>query len=276
MRRVITKYFYIFRATLIERMAYRGDFLLATFLRFLPMVTTIFLWQAIFAGATATHIGSDDIQFTYRQMIAYLLLVHISRMFSSMPGLSTGIAREIRDGTLKKYLVQPLNMIGYLLAYRIAHKTSYIMASALPYGVLFFLCRGFFIGFSPDLVTWLAYALTLILAFVIGFFFELCMGMIGFWLLEVTSLLYIVNTINFFVSGHMFPIDLLPTPWPEILKALPFSYLAYFPAAVILGKIEGPDLVHGLIVQTAWSVFLVFFAIWLYRRGLRRYSAFGG
>ena len=32
-------------------MTYRGDFLLGTILRFLPMVTTILLWQAIYAGS---------------------------------------------------------------------------------------------------------------------------------------------------------------------------------------------------------------------------------
>ena len=32
--------------------------------------------------------------------------------------------------------------------------------------------------------------------------------MIGFWFLEVTSFLYIVNTLNFFVSGQMFPLGL--------------------------------------------------------------------
>ena len=57
-------------------------------------------------------------------MIAYLLLTHISRMFSSMPGLAGGIARDIREGTLKRYLIQPVDMIGYLLAYRVAHKVG--------------------------------------------------------------------------------------------------------------------------------------------------------
>ena len=82
-------------------------------------------------------------------MIAYLLLTHISRMFSSMPGLAGGIARDIRDGTLKKYLIQPIDMIGYLLSYRVAHKVAYIATSFLPYALLFFLCRGYFDGF-PD------------------------------------------------------------------------------------------------------------------------------
>src|SRR5213076_1075456 len=116
----------------------------------------------------------------------------------------------------------------------------------------------------------------LLLAFLVGFFFEACLGMFGFWFLEVTSLLYIVNTVNFFVSGHMFPLDLLPSPWPELLKALPFQYLAYFPAAVILGKIQGTDLVVGLLIELTWAVGLILLSLRLYRRGLRRYSAFGG
>ena len=142
-------------------------------------------------------------------MIAYLLLTHISRMFSSMPGLAGGIAREIREGTLKRYLIQPIDMIGYLLSYRVAHKVAYIVTSFLPYALLFFLCRGYFDGF-PDPPTLAAYAVSLVLAFLVGFFFEACVGMVGFWFLEVTSLLYIVMTLNFFISGQMLPLDLLP------------------------------------------------------------------
>src|SRR3954467_14620030 len=75
------KYSKIFRASLVERMAYRGDFLLGTVLRFLPMVTTILLWRSVYAGSGQTSLAGFD----YDEMIAYLLLTHISRMFSSMP-----------------------------------------------------------------------------------------------------------------------------------------------------------------------------------------------
>lgn len=78
----LRKYLRIFRVSLTERLAYRGDFLLGTTLRFLPMVTTILLWTAIYAGSPQKDIAG----FEFRQMIAYLLLVHVSRMFSSMPG----------------------------------------------------------------------------------------------------------------------------------------------------------------------------------------------
>lgn len=267
----VRKYFNIFRASLTERIAYRGDFLVGTVLRFLPMITTILLWQAIYAGAGVTDLSS----YTYHDMIAYLLLVHISRMFSSMPGLANGIARDVREGTLKKYLLQPIDMIAYMLSYRVAHKTAYIVTSFLPYGVLFFLCRDFFPGW-PEPGRLAAYVASLILAFLVGFFFETCIGMIGFWFLEVTSMLYVVNTLNFFVSGHMFPLDLLPAGWVTVLKALPFQYLAYFPAAVFLGKIRDEDLLAALLVQAGWVLVFIVISRGLFRIGLRRYSAYGG
>ena len=114
------------------------------------------------------------------------------------------------------------------------------------------------------------------LGFLIGFFMEACIGMIGFWFLEVTSLLYVINTLSFVVSGHMFPLDLMPGGLPAILKALPFSYLAYFPAAVFLGKIEGSALVWGLVIQVAWVVGFMVMSRVFFNMGLRRYSAYGG
>ncbi len=268
---ILRKYRKIWRVALADRMVYRADFLISTFLRFLPMLTTILLWQAIYAGS-----GQSDLAgFSYREMIAYLLLTNISRMFSSMPGLAGGIARDIREGTLKRYLIQPLDLIGYLVAYRVAHKVTYILMSFLPYALLFYICRSFFDGL-PDPLTLLAFAASLVMAFLIGFFFEASVGMVGFWFLEVTSLLYIVMTLNFFISGHMLPLDLLPQPWSGLLKALPFQYMAYFPAVVFLGKVRGWALVWGLLAELAWTVAFIVLARLLYRAGLRRYSAFGG
>jgi ABC-2 type transport system permease protein len=269
----LAKYWAIFRVSLSERMTYRGDFLIGTIFRFLPMVTTVLLWQAIYVGAGKKN--ADLAGYTYNDMIAYLLLTHISRMFSSMPNLAAGIAREVREGTLKRYLLQPIDMIGYLFSYRVAHKVAYIVTSFLPYALLFYICRDFF-DRLPDATTFGAYAVSLILAFVVGFYFEASVGMIGFWFLEVTSLLYIVMTLNFFISGQMLPLDLLPQPWKGVLMSLPFQYMAYFPAAVFLGKVKGTDLWTGLMAELFWAVGFIVLTRVLFRLGLRRYSAFGG
>jgi ABC-2 type transport system permease protein len=157
----------------------------------------------------------------------------------------------------------------------VAHKAAYITMSALPYAALFLSCYRFF-DTLPDAATLAAYIVSLLLGFLIGFFFEATLGMAGFWFLEVSSLLWVVNTLNFFVSGHMFPLDLLGEPWATILKMLPFQYMAYFPAAVFLGKVQSMDLVRGLLWELFWAVSFIVLTRMLYRLGLRRYSAFGG
>ena len=43
-------YFVVLRTSIAERLVYRVDFALGTLMRFLPIVTQIFLWQAVFAG----------------------------------------------------------------------------------------------------------------------------------------------------------------------------------------------------------------------------------
>src|SRR5260370_37280259 len=72
--RAFRKYTKILRVSLIERMTYRGDFFLATILRFLPMLTTILLWHAVYQGAEGDY--SEPVRlatYSLHQMIAYLL-----------------------------------------------------------------------------------------------------------------------------------------------------------------------------------------------------------
>lgn len=267
----VSDWWTVLRICLEERLVYRGDFALGTLMRFLPFVTQIFLWAAVFAANGDRLIAG----YSYREFIAYYLLTIISRAFSSMPGLASGIALEIRDGTVKKYLIQPIDMIGFLLLKRIAHKLVYYIVAAGPFALVFYLCRGFFDGWPPAPVM-LAFILSLLMAFLMGFFLEAMIGMIGFWFLEVSSLLFVYMLFNFFFSGHMFPIDMLPGNFRTLVELMPLQYLAYFPAAVFLGKIQGDDLVRGLWIEAGWLIFFAVLCRLMWNAGLRRYSAYGG
>ena len=103
--------------------------------------------------------------------------------------------------------------------------------------------------------------------------------MLGFWLLEVSSLLFVYMLFSFFLSGHMFPLDMLnslPQPWRAIIWIIPLHYLAYFPAAVFLGKVQGQELAVALWVELAWVAFFMVASRVALNRGYRRYSGFGG
>jgi len=262
-----------------ERLAYRGDFILGTAMRFLPIVTQVFLWTAVFAATSRPDIAG----YSRNDIVAYYLLTMVTRAFSSMPGLAGGISRSIRDGSVKKYLVQPVDYVSFLLAARIAHKLVYYAVAILPFAVVFWVCRGYFPP-PPDLATIALFVLSLALSFLLGFFMEAALGMIGFWVLETSSIVFAYMLVQYLLSGHMFPLDMLAaiptgiagTSLADLVRWLPFEYTAYFPAAVWLGKVQGAELGRSLAIEAGWVVIMAVACRVVWRRGTRRYSAYGG
>ncbi|HVJ66463.1 MAG TPA: ABC-2 family transporter protein [Caulifigura sp.] len=264
----------ILRTCIEERLVYRGDFMLGTLLRFLPIVTQIFLWGAIF-GVGSGAMRKEIQGFTYGDMVAYYLLTMVARAFSSMPGLASGIAREVRDGTMKKYLTQPVDMLGYLFWHRVAHKLVYYAIAIFPFTLVFWLCRGYFPGW-PDAFTIAVFVFSLAMSFLIGFLLETLIGLIAFWFMEVNSLLFIYMMFNYFLSGHMLPLDMFPHWLMSIVRFLPFKYLAYFPATAMLGRYTHNELLIEVGIQFAWVIGLLIMNRIAYRRGVRRYASHGG
>ena len=95
-------YWTILRISLEERLVYRGDFALATLMRFLPIITQIFLWWAVFDSVGGTASQNEVAGYRFQNVVAYYLLTMVGRAFSSMPGLASGIALQIRNGEIKK------------------------------------------------------------------------------------------------------------------------------------------------------------------------------
>ena len=268
----------ILKTSLGERLVYRGDFALGTLMRFMPIITQIFLWYAVFdaIGAAEGDDATEIAGFQFRDMVAYYLLTMIARAFSSMPGLASGIAKQIREGEIKRYLIQPVDFIAFLLLTRVAHKLAYYAIAVAPFALVFYLCRDYFVQGWPPPHVFFAFCGSLIMGFLIGFFLEAAIGMIGFWFLDVSSLLFVLMLFSFFLSGHMFPLTMLPDSVEAVVTFLPFKYLAFFPAAVFLGKIPEEDLPFELAIEAAWLIFFVVLCRFAYSRGVKRYSGFGG
>lgn len=265
------KWLCILQTSLSERLMYRGDFAFGTLMRFLPLVTQIFLWGAIFSGESERRING----YTYSEMVAYFLLTMVSRAFSSMPGLSNAISTEIRDGTLKKYLIQPVDLLGYYFFSRLAHKLVYYLVALGPYVLVFYLFRKFFT--TPiDLSILFPFILSLILAFLLGFLMESLVGLVGFWLLETSSISFIFMMLTYFLSGHMLPLDWFPEPLSTWVQLLPFRYLAHFPCAMLLGKYTTVQIWNEIGMGLVWVIFFWWMNRFAYQRGLQRYGAYGG
>jgi ABC-2 type transport system permease protein len=268
---VMRKYWFVFKIALADRFVYRADFFIATFLRFTPIITTVALWSAIYAGGERKLIGT----LTYGEMVSYYLVVMIARAFGSMPGLASGLARDIREGELRKFIIQPVSYVIYHLHLRLAHKAVYFVMATVPYLVVFWMCRDYLPGW-PAWEQLLPGLVSLVLAFFLGFLINMTIGLLSFWFLEVTSFLFIFMVSQYFLSGHQFPLTMLPAGMQQVVTRLPFAYETFYPVMLLLGKYDAAEAWRIVAGQCVWIVVLAAVVRFGWRRGLRRYAAFGG
>ena len=100
--------------------------------------------------------------------------------------------------------------------------------------------------------------------------------MLAFWLLEITTFIFILFAFEYLASGHLFPLDVLPPLMKQILFCTPFPYQLYFSISIYMGKTSGAALWLGLVTQILWVIVAYIFARFMWRRGVKKYSAFGG
>ena len=99
--------------------------------------------------------------------------------------------------------------------------------------------------------------------------------MVGFWFLEVTSLLYIVMTLNFFISGHMLPArPLARSPGRASSRPCRSSTWPTSRPSSSWARCRGWTLVLHLLLELTWAVVFMAPVPRPLPAGLKRYSAY--
>jgi len=269
------KYWVILSTRTQEDMAYRANYVFGAIFRFLPLVTLIYLWYAVYHSSKV--VGGDMTigGMSFKDMIAYNALMYVARGFSSVPGTTSDISKDIKDGLLNRYLIKPISYLWYQVMYRLAHKLVFWYIALLTFPPIFFLLRHYF-SHVPTIWEVAAFVVSLFTAFSIGMLFCSIIGMLAFWFLEISTFLFVIMMIEFFLSGMMIPLNILPASMQPFLTWSPFGYEGYWPCMVLMGKVPQDHLLPMLGIGFSWV--LVFYALSriIWKIGLKRYSAVGG
>lgn len=269
------KYWVILSTRTQEDMSYRANYVFGAIFRFLPLVTTIFLWYAVYKSREAGGVEPVISGMTFGDMVAYNAFIYIARGFSSMPGTMTDISTDIKDGLLNRYLIKPLSYLGYQVMYRLAHKLVFWYVALFTFPPVFYMMRHQF-AHHPTAWEWTAFVLSLVIAFSIGILFCFMVGTLAFWFLQISGFLFVVMMLEFFMSGQLIPLNILPQGLQPFLLHSPFSYEGYWPCIILMGKVPQDQLAGLLGVGVLWAgVFYVMSRV-LWYFGLKRYSAVGG
>ena len=223
------------------------------------------------------HRQSTIAGYTYDEMIAYYLLTHDQPGVFQHAGLA--IEHRLTDSRRRdQEIPDPAGRPDRLSAAEPRSPTSWCTTSWRPgrsRWCSFCAAATFPAGPTPTML--LAFVASLVMAFLLGFFLEATLGMIGFWFLEVSSLLFVYMLFNFFFSGHMFPIDMLPGYLGHVGRcACRCSIWPIFRPPCSWARSRATSWRWGWRFELAWVVFFIVACRVTFHRGVKRYSGYGG
>ena len=266
------KYLHVINIGIQNTLTYRVQFLFRVLAGFIPLLATIYLWKTIYAGKET---GSTIAAYSLAQMVSYYLVVTIVDALTAVNEDDWQIAADIKDGNISQFLLKPIDYLSYRLCLFFSGRLIYTAVAAVPVGLFLFFMREHLV-WPPSPLAAGCFLFSLILTAFLQFFISYAMAMLAFWVMEVSTFIFILFAFEYLAGGHLFPIDLLPPALAQALHFTPFPYQLFFPVSVYLGRVSGSALLEGLLIQLAWVLAGFLLARLAWRRGLKKYTAVGG
>lgn len=244
---------------------YRAEILLWALSNILPLIM-MGIWM---------EVGKDgSMELTPVDFARYFLAIFIVRQFTVV-WVIWEFEFHVVEGKLSPYLLQPMDPVWRFMAGHVAERVT-----RLPFSILFVIL--FFVLYpdaiwTPGVIDAFWAIVFVVLTFLMRFLMQYTSGMLAFWFERASSVEHLMWLPYLFLSGLVAPLDVYPPLVREIVLYTPFPYLLWYPVKLLTHGIDatGVGLFQALGVMGAWG--LAYFALnrWLWRLGLKHYSAMG-
>ncbi len=265
------KYLHVINVGIQNTLTYRVNFLFRASFGLIPLIATIYLWRAVFASKEGDKVAG----YTIASMISYYVIVTIVDALTAVAEDDWQIAAEIREGTISQFLLKPIDFLWYRLCLFFSGRLIYTVVAIVPVGLFIFFMRQYLVA-PPSPGIFACFLVSMFMTALLQFFLAYTMALLAFWVLEVSTFIFMLYAIEYLVGGHLFPLDILPPTVTHALSYTPFPYQLFFPVSIYLGQSTGDALWRGMIIQATWTVLSYFLARIVWNKGIKKYSAFGG
>lgn len=266
----MNKYWTIFQISFQQEFAYRLNFVMWRVRNVLQMFLIFFIWSTVFSDPSTNLFGYDR-----AKILTYVFgILIVKAIVLSARGVD--VAHEIAMGDLTNYLLKPVNYFRYWLTRDLSSKSLNFVFAVFEFLVLFLILKPEFF-FQTNLVNLLFFAISLLVGILLYFTIIFITSSVAFWTPEMAwgTQFFVIVVIIEFLSGGLFPIDILPGALQNFLYLTPFPYLVFFPLQVYLGKFSILLMWRGLAIGAVWVVVLWLFMKSLWLKGVKIYRAEG-
>jgi len=264
-RRLLRAYPTLLRVGLSSAVAYRAEFLVWMLATTMPLV----MLAVMSAMAREAPVGHFD----QKGFVAYYLVTLIVRQMTGA-WVAWEMVQEIKEGTLGLRLLRPIHPLASYSAESLAALPMRAII-ALPITiVVLVLSSGK--DLTQDPLNVLIFVVALAGAWLLNFAVSAIIGTLGLYLESSLQVWELWMGCFMLLSGYLIPLSLFPSWLERVARLLPFAYLQAFPVETLTGLRDRHAALAGLGAQLAWAAaaWLVLAILW--KRGVKRFAAYGG
>jgi len=250
------------RIRFAEVLAWRTEFVLWLVTLTMPLIMLAF-WRAVTRDGSFGGYSTADITAYFLAVLAVLLLTECNLVWN--------LNEDIRTGELSFWLLKPTHPLVNYIAITLAELPARcVVAAPIVIGVLLVTPDG-----GSPLWRLATCALAVLMGLAINQAVQVIIGSVGFWMDRSIMLFRLYEAVGSLLSGYLFPLDFLPAAVRDVVAWLPFRFVLSLPVELLLGRHEPPAALAWLGWQLLMCLALNALALWVWRRGVRRFAAFG-
>ncbi|MDP2918057.1 MAG: ABC-2 family transporter protein [bacterium] len=262
------KYWGLFKNYFAGGLEYRSNLIGLVLMQLIGVGTVLFLWLAAFRSQNSIA------GFSLPQVALYYLLVPLVG-FITQAQLSGQMGFEIKDGIFSNYLLKPYNIGFASLMRALGEKANQLMILLPLYFLLISAISAIWGGIGLTARGMIAAAVIAIAGFFLHFIFDLTLCWLAFWMGDIWSFQHFKTIIFGILAGVSFPFEFLPQQLRSLFEILPFKFLYYIPLSYLLNKRGFDSLAADLTQILIWGGLIFLLSIYLWKKGLKAYEAYG-
>ncbi len=257
------KYFAFTKLSFQRELFYRADFFFYFLRQSLVFLVQILLFGVIFREETMI------VGYNYSQFVQYFLIIYLVNLMI-VTGVDSYLGEMIKNGDLSKHLMRPISFFWAIFFHQWGKQIHRLIYVGLVI-VLFV-----FLG-SVKISLWKITLFVLILAnaTILSFLYRFLLGISAFWLVNISSVLWLFRQSASFLGGGHLPLSFFPEWVGRLIRSLPFYLTLGFPAEFFQDKISLKLVFWNILQQFGWVLLLFWLVAILWSKGVKEYEAIG-
>lgn len=271
-RRFFRTYIPFSRAGIQEAVVYRANFICFLIGEIMSAFIMYFVWKAVFlSSGSKTFMG-----FTMEDMVVYLFITFLTGYLIYSDG-AFAVGEEIVDGSIAARMIRPCSFEMCFLFQELGNRLISVSMIFVPMVAGVEIYRYITCGeLRFNIVYFLLYIVSLLIAYMISFYFNVCYGFMAFFFKNLWGTTLIKETLVGFLSGAIVPLAFLPSGLAAVLNFLPFASLSYTPVMIYMGMYTYPQIAMRLGLQLFWMVVMFGVSKLIWRSAVKRLAVQGG